>query len=1066
MSGDAFDFREDDETCGLTVREKPVVTRKRKRSILHASAHQENSSLAACDVDSAGELNSRFVSSRVGDSHSANVHVVVADDKEIVFVPSDAGEKSLLRSPTSQGQDPLPSPSRHFEEIVGLRNVEGEQKSASKCGGADNDQNGVKSPELTLKLSHMRNFDVSDHCVIDVDRNSSSNSERAWDRDSGHAAGELQMGSIQESASQSAECLSGNMNPGLCVQISSSNRPPLPHCRRRRSSVSNVLRMLVDEEGASPRPLGPAQPDHLKSQLSNGHKSANSLSKTKRNVSASSTLRYGLPDLQAVRRARLKSSPQESKSGSNSGRFSSAAIGRVSAHKSKCRRREFTQAINISEEVLIPALAKDRALVDQLQYILDGIFQSTASTNSPVDNKELSAGIPSMGKEYMSPSGRRMLQSSRNPKLEADNALLTESLIELAWLFLKFGSLDTANSPKNRQRTGMATQQIDLSATLEHGHSGSDSSMLRCMAGQRKLLGTIVSRLLSLRALSTTIAVLVGAIMLVLANSDATELLFGKAEIAALVDAFFQVLPNLKGNSQNRCVHSAAAGKMPNQNCNQEQIVADKSRPFEQRRRRGKLARVANAKNHRERVMDRIRVFLLRGSLAEPFLIERIADDAGSMAIVFGLTLSAVLEKSDNARSFMMESRRIHKVVAVLYEARCICDAERSGNGSAQSEEDSLRLPRTIASVSLRILEHATLHRSCQERVARESRIIATSLSIIKFFTSSLDGLWSEGGRNEVSYKKSESTPQDKCCNMRENVNSMNRPHFAAAFGIEEISASNALRLCINLTHDCDPGLTQFIANEGVRILLDLLASVAMWSQNVYDPEDSVSKIDGCVELYDVRVLGVALLASVVAQNKATCSRFRELPVQVCNHRLGALEFVLDLLRSTGKEGLLASIEKVRPGTKEYVTANPHNPGRAQQQGPSNDVGIYTSTLPQCKNQLGDSAGDHNGVNGISKVMEQRVMTGYLCLLMGALVKGSAENRAIVRSAMPGRSLTALADVLDEFLSFHHEVGIASSTVDRMYLSIIENLRENPTDDVPCVDMDLVAVRCIGSECL
>jgi hypothetical protein len=58
-------------------------------------------------------------------------------------------------------------------------------------------------------------------------------------------------------------------------------------------------------------------------------------------------------------------------------------------------------------------------------------------------------------------------------------------------------------------------------------------------------------------------------------------------------------------------------------------------------------------------------------------------------------------------------------------------------------------------------------------------------------------------------------------------------------------------------------------------------------------------------------------------------------------------------------------------------------------------------------------------------------------------VKGCDRNRELALAAMPENSLAAVAEVLDEFLMFHQELGVVSASVDAMYKSIISALR-NP----------------------
>jgi len=71
-------------------------------------------------------------------------------------------------------------------------------------------------------------------------------------------------------------------------------------------------------------------------------------------------------------------------------------------------------------------------------------------------------------------------------------------------------------------------------------------------------------------------------------------------------------------------------------------------------------------------------------------------------------------------------------------------------------------------------------------------------------------------------------------------------------------------------------------------------------------------------------------------------------------------------------------------------------------------------------------------------MMERKVITGYLCLLLGALSVNATGNRKVIRTALPNQSLLGLVTVINEFLDFHHDAGV--KTFDDMYHRIIDGL--------------------------
>eukprot|EP00173_Palmaria_palmata_P003848 Plantae.Rhodophyta-Palmaria_palmata.ctg4244.p1 GENE.Plantae.Rhodophyta-Palmaria_palmata.ctg4244~~Plantae.Rhodophyta-Palmaria_palmata.ctg4244.p1 ORF type:complete len:215 (-),score=62.16 Plantae.Rhodophyta-Palmaria_palmata.ctg4244:897-1541(-) len=183
--------------------------------------------------------------------------------------------------------------------------------------------------------------------------------------------------------------------------------------------------------------------------------------------------------------------------------------------------------------------------------------------------------------------------------------------------------------------------------------------------------------------------------------------------------------------------------------------------------------------------------------------------------------------------------------------------------------------------------------------------------------------------------------------------------------------------------------------------------------------------------MYDIRVLSLALLASVVSQNKKACGQFQNLQTHgVAEREGGAVTFVLELLKLVGDD----SASSVPAGRIDQNSAEPVKG--------ADDMDLDDGKSDQAAETGADDDGDVS-----RSCMEQRVVTGYLCLLLGALSVCSVENRGLIESAMPGASLGPIADVLDEFLGFHHELGIVSAGVDEMYQNIIVSIRNEEDDD-------------------
>lgn len=581
--------------------------------------------------------------------------------------------------------------------------------------------------------------------------------------------------------------------------------------------------------------------------------------------------------------------------------------------------------------------------------------------------------------------------------------------------------------------------------------ASSQPSMLRRLGGG--VLETVVTRLLVLRARSVPISLLIGAIMLILARSDATDRLFGKPQIAALVDAFYQVLPALSS------INEAAAGEEIACGGGNDNAAERRSKPRQfqrKKRRRGRLARrVATGPAEGDGgVMLRVRGLLSECGL-EPSVTDGIGEDPFGVATVYGLALAGLLETTSAARETMIERHRVHRIVAVLVESEKRCRAPDSSEAAVASS-------RAIAAVSLRILEFATLHHGCQDVITRESKVVEAAVSVMRLrqadhpSSPASDSLSPDVVSDVMSDGENEHSPdRQRADNGDGEV--PGRTAGVAAQGTppplvplhDELVLADALRLCVNLTHECRVGLAQFVVSGGVGVVLDLMACPAVW------PRAGVPEVEKnpLRETFDVRVLSIALLASVVAQDKNIGAAFQQFqPRGVVERDGGAVAFVLELLKVVGERGpspgaTTSSLVDARGGdatgdVEAGAAAAPEvggNHGEASDEDVmiTGDCAAGGGTVPSAES--GDSSPAEESVGGIG--MDKRVMTGYLCLLLGALVAGSAENRTLVLSAMPDNSLIPIADVLDEFLMFHHELGVVSSSVDDMYASIIESLR-------------------------
>lgn len=198
-----------------------------------------------------------------------------------------------------------------------------------------------------------------------------------------------------------------------------------------------------------------------------------------------------------------------------------------------------------------------------------------------------------------------------------------------------------------------------------------------------------------------------------------------------------------------------------------------------------------------------------------------------------------------------------------------------------------------------------------------------------------------------------------------------------------ECFASNVIRLLINLVHGFPEGLKQFAERKaqwnGVQVVLDCLAS----SMGMTAKENrSKSK-------FDITVLCLALLASVVDSSDEVRSAFQDIePTLTVSRQYGGVAFVLELLKVTWDD------------------------------------------VEECD----------TGAGSKEKQMERKVITGYLCLLLGALVRKAPLNYQVIRRSLPNNTLRGLAPVITDFLDFHHSVGANQTDINAMYKRILDGL--------------------------
>ena len=567
------------------------------------------------------------------------------------------------------------------------------------------------------------------------------------------------------------------------------------------------------------------------------------------------------------------------------------------------QRHSFTVDIDDLSVVSMGASGPDRkaqqVLLDELQYLLDGIFKK---------------------------------QSSNTHKQRAtDTAVLVSSLKTLVKLLLR--------KPKKRR--------------LEQPESEC-GTLVQILVGQPALLRNIVRRLCSVLGKSRTSDSLVALVLVVIFRSTPKLCLVGETELEVLLNSFFR---NAGGGLKEGDGEQGGRSKVSN----------DKEGDG-RRKRRGALARRLESSKKEVGAME---------SLNNLLSTAQILDEHGSgfktemnvTTYLMSIAISYVLRYHEDAQMWMRNNRKLDKIVAVLYSCEKVMLSKHKQQSESNASELCLSGHEGSAAwiglgCSMRILEFAALDSVCQRRLAHESRVGHLATVILRSKVEDNDGF----------------------------------------LGTEWMVCS-ALRLCINLCHGCDEGSRKFVEANGHVLVLNCLMEeckqAGLLDARMEEEEEEVEKGKGS-ESFDIRVLCLAMLASIVNQDGMICSQFGGFVPKSEQFEHGTLSVVLSILKSAEGGANVADGE-----------------------GQEREV--------KCL----------DGENeGWSVVIERKITVGYVCLLIGALAMGSEESRKTLEAVLPGNSMVGVASVLAEFLEFHHEVGVISGSMDRMYANIIQKLVE------------------------
>lgn len=352
--------------------------------------------------------------------------------------------------------------------------------------------------------------------------------------------------------------------------------------------------------------------------------------------------------------------------------------------------------------------------------------------------------------------------------------------------------------------------------------------------------------------------------------------------------------------------------------------------------------------------------------------------ETDASSFLLGKVISKILERVDDSRMWMRENRRLDKVVALMYT----CDGNFVESwkpmhyvASVVEEFDEDPQPYSdwvVLGSCVKILDSAAVDSICQDRLVEETRVFSMNLKIIKAVLK----------LGFVEYAN-------------------------------EWLLLNSLKLCINLLRLSRRAIYEFIQANGLQMIIDCLTIECRMSGILTEKNKKVEKKGFNFEedSYDTRVLCIALLAIVVYQDVQA----REEISTVASHvdggdNIGALSVIQSIMFG------VTATEKCEYDSKGGMSM-------FQQVGHE----LSGSSQPWKNKEREDSRPKRQ------TLLEGRITMGYVSLLIGCLVRRSPKNRKLFEELLPKNSLQGMAVILDEFLAFHHDVGVDIRTMDKMF---------------------------------
>lgn len=713
-----------------------------------------------------------------------------------------------------------------------------------------------------------------------------------------------------------------------------------------------------------------------------------------------------------------------------------------------------------------PDKLRQQELVDELQYLLDGILKHDGSSSSKSSK-------------------------SKSSNDRGTNKLVVSSLHSLVRLFLRKDGRTTGDASvggDGGSAAGEAAVVSTRNALLgSNGNNGGGSSahvlndicrergvVIDMLSAQPELLSKIMKRLCTMLGKTSCIDALIALLFVIIFKSAGPTLLITENEVESLLNMFVKncalCLKKEEMHGRNRGINKSGLAGHDRKEDHQPSNSSNNSR------KRGIFARKNDETKDAKRSLETLNELVIIAGVIEEDASSAGGSSGGSSygslndggvdgpppftneaeggAYLLGTGLALMIDSRTEVREWMRENRRLDRVVAAVYSSEALNSKwegqiNTKGNDDFNSSKKGLESSkvlcardrsgwRIVLGGSLRILQYAALDEVCKARLTAQTRIVAISVAVVKW----MGGVRIGGGLDS------------------------------------EWVICNALKLCINLMRRSDEeGLSQFVKVGGVNIVLNCLVSESIASKFVYvstskvgndedknkisygediDVNDGEERKVGdtieCEESFDIRVLCLALLASAVDLDTGACEAFPSIRPKALNDKVDALTVALEILTRCG-EDVHQRVDNGGDGT-----------GKLRQIKDGEHDGmmmLMTEEAQKTRKEGKDREKDkerETSPTPSSSSMDRKIMIGYVCLLIGALVRGNEKNRAILVERFSEDWLLRIAVVVQEFLDFHHDVGVQSASIDEMYEGIIMALKRGLIKDEnksikDCVDV-------------